>query len=562
MGIFASLFAFLGRFVGRVLSMAMGWATILLFGRVPRSKQLLLSLISLGSIAWVATVLGVIFPSVGALLVSFAPIPESLADRQFAGIAVREWVRIAMLIAALTIPLLVGIAGYFMLAPEDRPRGRGVFKQILRGYPYAAVLALSMLFMVVIAPARKLRSMSKRWEDAHIPVVVKPGGYDMVANDLERALDEAGLDIERTGAPRVLEAPSKLLGKVAGPGVDRLVPDRLIQLRNKRLEVLIYPSDVSLVGEKDQVAHARAAIASRLTFTAAYLTTSEETQQIEDRLERIWHAVPAIKTAAQALGPAISGGGSGREAAAIAVEEVRVGKGKAAEDARASERDGRAAQAEARTAAGEAAAAAGDGADPTSGSGTGTRPTPAPVPTGSGDTGADAASIADTLPPFATRDELLAAGHVAPPDAPVKGDGMDPKRIDQLIDELSDVDARLAELVVPHEEWEVLYRLRLQVERDLLETRDILEGRVDGAPMRPDSVDGRLFRGIATASQAVQRRFVRTPLAKVAGAVRQSLPAEARGEVAVDVMTAARAEHERREEASREREREAATQRD
>ena len=33
---------------------------------------------------------------------------------------------------------------------------------------------------------------------------------------------------------------------------------------------------------------------------------------------------------------------------------------------------------------------------------------------------------------------------------------------------LDAIDERLASLVVPHEEWEVLYRQRLQVERDLL----------------------------------------------------------------------------------------------
>ncbi len=135
MGIFAGIFAFIGKFLGRVLSMAMGWATILLFGRVPQSKQVLLSLISMGSLAWVATVLGVIVPSIGSLLVSFAPIPENVAEQQFVGIAVRDWVRIGMLVAALTIPLLIGVAGYFMLAAEDRPRGSGVVKQILRGYP-------------------------------------------------------------------------------------------------------------------------------------------------------------------------------------------------------------------------------------------------------------------------------------------------------------------------------------------------------------------------------------------------------------------------------------------
>ncbi|MBA3778099.1 MAG: hypothetical protein H0X16_02105 [Chloroflexi bacterium] len=103
-------------------------------------------------------------------------------------------------------------------------------KQVLRGYPYAAVLAFRLLFMAVIAPLRKVRSIAKRWADAHIGVVIKPGGYERVAADLEHALDQAGLGISRRRAPRVLEAPAKLLGAVAGPGVERLVPDHLLAL--------------------------------------------------------------------------------------------------------------------------------------------------------------------------------------------------------------------------------------------------------------------------------------------------------------------------------------------
>jgi hypothetical protein len=37
---------------------------------------------------------------------------------------------------------------------------------------------------------------------------------------------------------------------------------------------------------------------------------------------------------------------------------------------------------------------------------------------------------------------------------------------------LSAIDDQLATLVIPHEEWEILYRQRLQVERDLLAGRD------------------------------------------------------------------------------------------
>ena len=282
MAIFASLFAFVGRFLSRILTMALGWASTLLFGRVPQSKQLLLSGISLGSIAWVLALLGVIFPDVGTFMLAFVPRPQFIEER---------WIRLAMLVAALVIPILVGIGGLFMLDAADRPKGTGAVKQVLRGYPYAGVLALSLLFMAVIAPVRKLRSMVKRWEDAHIPVVIKPGGYERVAADLEKALDSAGLGVERRGAPRVLEAPSKLLAAVAGGGVKRLVPDRLIVFRSRNLEVLVYPSDISVAGQKGELARARAAVASRLTFTSAYLTSTKESQDVEERLERVWHAV-------------------------------------------------------------------------------------------------------------------------------------------------------------------------------------------------------------------------------------------------------------------------------
>lgn len=77
-----------------------------------------------------------------------------------------------------------------MLDAADRPAGGALVKQVLRGYPYAAVLAFSLLFMAVIAPLRKVRSIAKRWADAHIGVVIKPGGYERVAADLEHALDQ------------------------------------------------------------------------------------------------------------------------------------------------------------------------------------------------------------------------------------------------------------------------------------------------------------------------------------------------------------------------------------
>jgi hypothetical protein len=282
MAILAPLIAFIGRQVGRIVQMAFGWATVMLFGRVPQSKQLLLALVALGSIAWVVALIGVAFPDVGAFLIAFIPRPDFIDE---------GWIRLAMLILAIVLPIVVGIGGLMLMDPEDRPTGiGGKVVQVLRGYPYAAVLALVILFLIIVAPIFKIRTVIRRWEDAHIPIVVQPGRYEKVAADLEHALDSAGLNLARGRAPRVLEMPSKLLSAVGGASVRRLVPDRIVMLRGQGLEVTVHPSDVAVAGKKDAVARARAAVAVRLTKTDAYLTSSKEAQELEDAIQKLAEA--------------------------------------------------------------------------------------------------------------------------------------------------------------------------------------------------------------------------------------------------------------------------------
>lgn len=244
----APLIAFIGRQVGRIVQMAFGWATVLLFGRVPQHKQLLLAGVALGSIAWVVALVGVLFPDAGAFLVTLVPAPNFIDE---------GWIRLAMLVLAIVLPMAVGAGGLFLMDPADRPAGIGArITQVLRGYPYAGVLAMVLLLLLVVAPIFKLRTIVKRWEDAHIPIVVKPGGYETVAAELETAVDAAGLDLEHARAPRILEAPSRLLAAVGGESVRRLVPDRLVMLKAKALEVTVHPSDVAVVGSKEAVARA------------------------------------------------------------------------------------------------------------------------------------------------------------------------------------------------------------------------------------------------------------------------------------------------------------------
>jgi hypothetical protein len=278
MAILATIFGALGRFAGRVLTTTLGWAATLLFGQVRRDRQVVLAAVTFGSVVWVVLLIGVVVPEVGTMLLAFVPVPDFVDEL---------WVRLAMLAGAVILPLVVGAALYLLLDKEDRPRGSAIVGTLLRGYPLTAALAFVLVFLAVIGTVRKARVLFKRWSDAHIPIVVRPGGYSRVVGDLETALDQAGLAVTRRDAPRVLAAPGRLLASVAGPSVRRLVPERLQLLTANGLEVLIHQSDIAISGGSAEVARARAAIASRLASTAASRTTTEQAQAIERRLEAL-----------------------------------------------------------------------------------------------------------------------------------------------------------------------------------------------------------------------------------------------------------------------------------
>ncbi len=270
----------LGRFAGQILNTTLGWATLLLFGKVPQKRQSLLLVIVFGSLIWIALLVGVFVPSVGTILVAAVPRPDFIPE---------DWIRIAMLIGAAVLPLLIGLAAVFVAQKRDRSL-LGNVVAVLRGYPFALVLTLMLVLLALVGTARKLRSLAHHWTDAHVPIVVKPGGYDAVLADLVDGLRQAGMDVTPTDAGVLLSGPPKLLDLIAGRGLGELVPDRLMILRGRDLEVLVYPSDIAISGTPALLARARAALAIRVSDAPAYLTTSAEAQHVEDRIGQIRHA--------------------------------------------------------------------------------------------------------------------------------------------------------------------------------------------------------------------------------------------------------------------------------
>ncbi|MEO6351043.1 MAG: hypothetical protein ABIP53_10370 [Candidatus Limnocylindrales bacterium] len=278
MTILAGIIGMAGRFAGQVLNTTLGWATLLLFGKVPQRKQVVLLIMVFGSLLWVALMVGTIFPTVGSLLIAAVPLKDAIGE---------NWIRLGMLIGALIVPLLIGIAAVFVTEPSKRPKGLGLIVGVLLGYPFAATLSLILVLLAGVGTVRKVRSMMRRWEDAHVPIIVKPGAYEEVFGLIERKLDGVGLDLTPRDAGPFVSGPPKLLDLIAGRALGELVPDKLMLLAGKNLEILVYPSDLAISGTHELVARARAAVVTELTEAPAYMTTSAEAQKFEDELEQL-----------------------------------------------------------------------------------------------------------------------------------------------------------------------------------------------------------------------------------------------------------------------------------
>jgi hypothetical protein len=268
------IFAFIGRQLGRVLTLAFNWATIVLFGRVRKDRQLFLSGMALTALLWPLILAGIAFPSFATFLLGFVTVPD------FA----KPWVRLAMLVLAVLLPLANGALSTRLPDEANRPKGRALVISILRGYPNSVALFIVLVWMMIVAPLGRIRALFKRWETVHVAIAVKPGAYDTVVSDLTGALERDGIRVTRRRAHWSYELPGKVLALFGGENVRALVPAELTQLVGDGYEMTLHPTDLALLGRKLNLAHARAAIVRELTFTEAYQTWSKEAQELEDRL--------------------------------------------------------------------------------------------------------------------------------------------------------------------------------------------------------------------------------------------------------------------------------------
>ncbi|PYO49821.1 MAG: hypothetical protein DMD84_17300, partial [Candidatus Rokuibacteriota bacterium] len=76
MVILQALLTLLTRSAGKLLNTAFGWATVMLFGRVSKDRQIYLSVIAFGSVLWIVALISLAAPGFGTFLLTFVTLPK------------------------------------------------------------------------------------------------------------------------------------------------------------------------------------------------------------------------------------------------------------------------------------------------------------------------------------------------------------------------------------------------------------------------------------------------------------------------------------------------------
>ena len=284
--LFSALLSALARRLGSLVQALFGWSVTALFGRLPRSRQIAVSVTLVLSAAWPLLVLGTVLPAVAAWALAFLPLHKWVSD----GVLRIIW-------AALALAVPIGVGTLTRYAAETRSLRGGKLRTIVAGYPLTLGYFLALLITIVTVPIAKLGSLAKGWSDDHVYVHPREGNYDQAVHAIAEAFVLAGMLPERQPIPPRMSLPSRVLNWFARSALRPILPEPPQRLVSDEIEGYLYPADLLLRGKPHRLSRVRAMLSRTEIERYAYLVESPAAQRIQDELARLWevwrmHAFP------------------------------------------------------------------------------------------------------------------------------------------------------------------------------------------------------------------------------------------------------------------------------
>ncbi len=299
MAILQAILALISRSLGSILSALFGWAVVALFGPTsPREKAWLSALVGAAA-AWPLLIIGVIWPRLAAIALTFASLPSWLPSWLVRSL----WISLAVIVPFVLGAVVAGrargpaapIPGTRRVAapppssaPQRSPVRESEIVRLLRGVPLTLAIAASFLIVLVTVPLRRLLAILRRQVEIDVPLVTDAHGYRFVADEIAETLRRHGVAVRPVRPGWTVTAPSRILSTLGGPSFDAYVPQSFVQFRGPELEIMLYPNGLMLRGSERKTAWTHGLLVEALTDAPAYQTFDPAAQDIERQIRGVW----------------------------------------------------------------------------------------------------------------------------------------------------------------------------------------------------------------------------------------------------------------------------------
>ena len=263
--------------LSRSTKFALGWATALYFGEVPGRQGRILSVVSLMAVAWIVVIVGFAVPLLGSALLEAAGVVQDDLDV--------AWYHYLGLMAAIVgLPPAVAAAAVYGGFHEERDVR--TWRSLLpHCYAATLMLGLAVLQMVAFTPILLIQRWREQRMLVQVPLVMREGTDDELVDAVRTALRSIEIDEVSVAEVRGLKAwPMRTVGYAVRHLLGAVVRGDPMRLAAGPVQIYAYATNVSITGPKEDAYRIRAAVERELAFCDAYLTWSDEAQDLEDEL--------------------------------------------------------------------------------------------------------------------------------------------------------------------------------------------------------------------------------------------------------------------------------------
>jgi hypothetical protein len=270
--------------ISKSASFALGWATAIYFGQVPGKQGRILAVISLAAAAWVIVGVGFALPLVvGAGLQS-----TGVIERNF---RVTPLVVLGLWAALLLTPPAIAAITVLVKFHDERSIAQWL-RMIPFSYPATASLGAGVLQMVVFTPFLVLQRLVRKQSLLQTALSMREHtDGDDLAQVVAASLRSLGIErvhVEEARGP--ITWPMRTVGFAARHLIGAVVRGDPVRLRADVLQLFAYATNVAVLGPSEKAHRARAALERELPFDRARITWSEDAQDLEDEIVKVYQS--------------------------------------------------------------------------------------------------------------------------------------------------------------------------------------------------------------------------------------------------------------------------------